>query len=500
MKVQWDGLKKRADEKEGFSFTAPAGEAIPTRVGWKDRLGESVLSGGLPTLLLFLSLLGWMGSGASSLVAVVAAAPLLVWFCRPLLTRNGVAAFPQTIAMLPLLILLAAGAMLLPTVGRYQAKGDPLHAEILAVVFQDNLESVLSWPAFLWVLGLLGGLWLWVRRVGSSSPWLQPGNTSRASLVWRVTLLVLLSAAAVVLHGRASLSDREQAWLSEQESFYQTRPFRNLPAQSQDDFWRSRVEALVQGRSIEVPSLAEHAPTSLEEVEAAEACFSRTIMDESVAPYPRSRALLDRVKLHLRLRPNGNRAFLHRNLEELVRLVGQSELSVEQLEEIRVRVDELEDEFFERTRELDQEAYRHLWVEGTKLESDRTIGWHSSEEILSWQEEKKIDWSYNGVSRPTPLQVFGYSLDWSPTIWLERFQRAELTREWVRVRKEIAHLSLPEQLAALGARRDAPGLLDDRSHRFWDSQLREDQVSLERSLVQNVRAALQARLQEKVGR
>lgn len=493
MEIQWNKLKETADQESGFQFSPPPGEAISTRVSWKDRYWSSVLSGGVTTLLVSVVLMAWMSKDALSLAAVLGSAPLIAWFCRPLTTRKGVGSVGRLTLTLPLLLVFSATAMLLPTVGLYFSHGDPLHKEILAFVFQRNLESVLSWPAVLSVALLVTLCGRSLHKAGETRPWLEPSASSKFSLGWRTVVLLGAALTLVWLQSQTVLREDEKAWLTEQEAFYQSRPFRTFPPKSEEEFWRQQIVALNNGRDYSLLLIKDHPPLDREELDAAESYMFRALPSESLSAYDRSLAMLEFVQINLQLRPNGNRAYLDKVLKELVKLVTESDFNQEQLASLKSRTHEVSQEVFDRSTELNQEVYRDLWAENEDFEL--SIGWYSPESVLSWQPEKKMGWTYNGVAPPTSMYVLGMEMNWSPTRWLKRYQQVQMTREWLESREELTGLTVAQQVSNLGQRRESLQQLDTRERRFWDSLEREDQVTRESELLQQAQAVLESRLQ-----
>ena len=383
-------------------------------------------------------------------------------------------------------------AMLLPTVGQYVSHGDPLHKEVLASTFQTNLESVLSWPATLTILVLALALTALTSKTQEERPWLEPLPDRRISLAWRAMTLLSVGLLLAWLHAQTYLTESERAWVSEQENFYQDRPFRTFPEKSESEFWREQVVSLSEGRDYSLLLLRDHPPLDHEELEAAESYLFRALPGVGLSPYERCLAMLDFVQINLQLRPNGNRAHLDRVLTELLALVSDSNLTFEQLHKIQARLEEVKGELFHRSRELDQEAYRDLWAETD--ESDQAIGWYSPYSVMSWQRERKMGWTYNGVSPATGLKILNWELNWSPTIWLKRYQQTMMTREWLNVREEISELTVPQQVSLLGQRCDSIPQPDNRERRFWDSLRNENQVTLERDLMEPALRTMNQRL------
>ena len=493
MEIQWNQLKETADKEKGFRFTPPPGEAMAARVGWKDRFWGAMLSGSIPALLMSIALMAWMSQNALSLAALVGAAPLLAWFCLPLMRRGATVSLWRVLWTLPLLLVMSSTAMLLPTVGQYTSHGDPLHKEVLVATFQTNLESVLSWPAILTILALTLALTTLASKPQEARPWLEPRPARRISLAWRAMSLLSVALALAWLHSQTYLTKSERAWVSEQEKFYQSRPFRTFPEKSESDFWREQIVSVSEGRDYSLLLLKDHPPLDREELDAAESYLFRALPGNGLSPYERCLAMLDFVQINFQLRPNGNRAYLDRVLAELVGLVGESTLTADQLQKIQARLEEVKDELFERSRELDQEAYRDLWAETDEF--DQAIGWYSPYSVMSWQRERKMGWTYNGVSPATGLRVLSWELDWSPTIWLKHYQQTQMTREWLNVREEISELTVPQQVAYLGQLCDSMPQPDTRERRFWDSLRNENQVTLERDLIEQALNTLARRLQ-----
>lgn len=493
MEIQWSQLKETADRETGFRFTPPPGEAIATRVGWKDRLWSALLSGSIPALLISAALMTWMSQNALSIAGLVGAAPLLAWFCRPLMGRGSTLSISGLLWTLPLLVVMSSTAMLLPTVGHYFSHGDPLHKEVLVSTFQSNLESVLSWPAVLTILALTLFLAALASKLQEVRPWLEPLPPTRTAIAWRVMAILGAGLVLAWLHSQTVLTDSERAWVNAQEKFYQSRPFRAVPQTSESDFWQEEINSVAEGRDYSLLLLKDHPALDKVEAEAAESYFFRGLSGDGLSRYERCLVMLDFVQINLQMRPNGNRANLDRVLTELNRLVEDSSLTREQLETLDARFKDVESELFERTKELDQEAYRDLWAENEEF--DQPIGWYSPETIMSWQRERQMGWTYNGVSPETGLKVLSWELDWSPTVWLKRYQQTMLTREWLRVREEISNLTLAQQLSSLGVRRDSLVQPDTRERRFWHSLQRENQVTAERELAEQALKTLEKRLQ-----
>lgn len=490
MSIDWDEFKDTADEGARFHFKPPTGESIPTRVSLKDWLLSTVFNGTTPLFILSVVVTACMAKGAQDWAALLGVVPLFVWFSGRLLNFGG--RWRPWIAALsyPFLLLASAAAMVLPTIGRYQVQGDPIHAEILVLRLQENLESGLTWPALFLYLGVLLGALAVESYFTRRSPWLEAEPAPKSSIAWRVLVVFSLLAWGGILHSKGHLSTAEKAWLMEMEQLHAARPFRTLTESTEPGFWQKQIQAQSDGAPYRVLSLSEHPPTSQQELEAADSYFSRGIFSDL--------KLLDRVDvfqtyatLALQKRPNGNREYLAKKIHSLASEIEKETLDLSQLEQIRLHLDPLKNELFSRPLELDFEAYRTLWIR--TQETERAIGWFSPEEIRSWQPGPKKDWHYNGVTQAKGLRAFGQTLTWSPTIWLREYQRVQLTRQWIHEREVLEKMPLAQQLQRLEELRDGLGHLDSREFQFWDSQLRENQITGEFQALEKTLKALEAR-------
>ena len=78
--------------------------------------------------------------------------------------------------------------------------------------------------------------------------------------------LLSVALALAWLHSQTYLTKSERAWVSEQEKFYQSRPFRTFPEKSESDFWREQIVSVSEGRDYSLLLLKDHPPLDREEL------------------------------------------------------------------------------------------------------------------------------------------------------------------------------------------------------------------------------------------
>lgn len=490
--MDWSKIRTEADQQVGFRFAPPSGESMPTRVGAKDNLLLMVSNGSLPLLLCLSILTGWLADTPADIAAMVGGVPLLVWFLRPLFTARGRWEPLATGIAFPVLTLVSSALMLLPVVGFYRIHGDPIHPEVLAVRLQDNLESGLTWQALgSFILSLLLLRYL-QRRIDRNSPWIEAARAGKFALAWRAAVLTVVFLILVAVGYQTRLSPAEKTWLEKNNRVYTSRPYHALSRNGHDQYWQKRIRAQVKGAPYEPLRLADHPPTSQWELDAASSYMFRGF-HAGEDPMVQSETFADYMLLTLKLRPNGNRAYLEPKLDDLLALLSEASLSIAQLQQLKLEFETVKAELFTREEELDLEAYRTLWTEDR--DPERAIGWYSPEEVFSWQPGRKSGWTYNGITKARGLVAFGGEYDWSPTRWLKRYQQVKLTRRWLKVREEVEVLSPSEQRQRFESLRDSLGHLDSREREFWDSQSRENQVVGEAERLQRVLEILESRIQ-----
>lgn len=493
------------------------------QITFLDKLVLSCLDGVLPTVCL--ALVAYIASGFAGkpvvLGGTVLMSILMGWFFAPL-SRNDSGASPRRLLALGLPVWLCAMITeLVPEMMTLGVEGNPIHLELLAVSFQRNLEQALSLGSMVLFSGvwlLLAGSVFWLRR---SHPWLDGTPRQRRVQLPRVVLLAALVAiVGVGMLWGPNLNSEEKTWRQEMKVVYESRPFHNLPATSEDTYWSDRLtgwrdsyKAKLGDRKVtftpvqgglkrldnnlseeEFDELARqqdvdldfeaHPITSRAELEAAQ-----DYLFGIAGRHPREVDIaFSKFELHVKDRPANVWTFIEERMADriLPRLVKES-VTLAQCERWLKRVRELAQATPDRLREADLVAYRRLWGEPDKSHISEQTKW-------SWQhhlrgEELPIGnmTDYLANPQPTDLKAFGRTWHWSPTRLLALYQRTQLTREWVQMRKsELEQTTLVRRLESEPLARSARG-------EFWFDLLRRDRATEELRWYQTAEVVLAIR-------